>query len=528
MGSLNMHQQTAVAYGLWLNGLQGAQETVGKGALPSDLPSLRDLTLSWLRFGYQGKVIESESINSILDQALEEGYQACFIQVPGNIISEDWMLPHWQQADFHRCVETHLQKDDFLICANFTEAGNYFALDTSCFLVNLCRYKEMGCPQFGDALETLSNTNKNRLKLIKPQKKTSIVSGQNSTHIEASQVEESKSLISTKPSHSGWGFIEASLQSGLSIPQLPEKIANKRLLLEPSPQKISAEVSDSAKTASLSEPIKKHFLDGIDTQINRGRMGVFLWNIESYDDLPNKNIGTISNADTTDKISNLYCVAAGFKPNMLLQTHGFDRDTCVTFFDYSQQALNIRKTLLDEWDGVDYPDFCRSLIQRYPECETFYQLWNGIGASEINWDDAYQLWEDELKKWGGAEKFQSAWNAQRALKFNFVHGDFINNPEPLLSQVSNSNGSVIWWSNAFFTISSNWLMTIKQRQKCFQNWINNLATQAPKCSIYGADYNNTPINSISAEDYAAQLNTRFLQNTKDELTPVLSARPLRF
>lgn len=509
MGSLNILKETEIAYGLWL------QEDEVTSSI-SSLPPLRDLTLSWLRFGYQGKVIESTSINTILDQAMEQGQRACFIQAPGNIISEDWMLPHWQQADFHESVQQHLRRDDFLICADFTEKEGYFSLDTNCFLVNLLHYRALGCPSFGFS-HGLSTSEKHPLKLIKPQV---MLVGNGGKSLK--QLTASNNTVSIVPSGAGWGFIDASLRQGLTISQLPHNIANKRLLLQKNPQKISEEESISSQVVKNPKSTHKRFLNGIDTQINCGRKGVFLWNIESYDDLPEHNPNSI------EKISNLYCVAAGFKPCMLLIRHGFNSDTCVTFFDYSQQALNIRKTLLEEWDGTNYPDFCQSLMERYPEPETLYQLWNGIQTSEINWGDVDILWENELEKWGGKEKFQQIWLAQRALKFQFVHCDVVNKPNALLDKISNLEGSVIWWSNAFFTISSNWLMTIEQRRKCFFNWVNHLADRAPECRIYGADYNNTPINDISAIEYYNILKTRFMSNNKHELTPVQSARPLRF
>ena len=52
-------------------------------------------------------------------------------------------------------------------------------------------------------------------------------------------------------------------------------------------------------------------------------------------------------------------MAASFKPNMILNTFGFDEDTEVVFYDYSKQALAFKKMLLQHWDGQDYPKFLR-------------------------------------------------------------------------------------------------------------------------------------------------------------------------
>lgn len=508
MGSLQVCQKTDIAYGLLINKPNNKKlnNTSATNAnlhdVDPDLPSLRDLTLSWLRFGYQGKVIESESLQSILDQAIKEGYAFCLVQSAGNIISEDWMLPHWHVADFHQCVESHFRDNDFLVCANFSsgidvpdqdsfdkEALNKGALDKnikidrSCFLVNLSRFQELGRPDLSAALDfsMLHNVN------IQPLPKM-IDDKQLQLHAHPKEYIDSGSASSTE-SH------------------------------------ITTEINREADLKNLSKTKQQKFLNGIETQLTRGRQGVFLWNIESYADLPNDNNG--SETDECLPIENLYCVAAGFKPNKLLQCHGFSSETQVTFFDYSQQALDIRKTLINDWDGKDYPSFCKEIMQRFPESETFYQLWNGIQPKDINWLDVEQLWQKELLNWGGEEAFQEAWLAQKSLSYRFIQGDFIHNNQPLLHEIIDSSSSLIWWSNAFFTISSNWLMSIEDRRLAFSQWIEQLATKAPLCRLYGADYNNTPINEIAAANYANELTQR-LEQQFDELSPVLSAKPIRF
>jgi hypothetical protein len=189
----------------------------------------------------------------------------------------------------------------------------------------------------------------------------------------------------------------------------------------------------------------------------------------------------------------------------------------------------VRKTLIDEWDGYDYPDFCQQLMQRFPAKETFYQLWNGLDPSQIDWADVECLWENELAHWGGAQRFQQQWLAQRALHYNFIHCDIFNDPAPLLEQMHSSAGSVIWWSNAFFTISTNWLFSIEQRRQRFRQWIDDLAERSPECRLYGADHNNTPVNNISAAEYSAELKGRSINIISDELKPHRhTALPLRF
>ena len=502
----NNHKAEKIAYAIWLFG-----ESIEKDI---DSPTLRDRTLSWLRFGFQGSVIESSSIKSILNQAWECGHDACFIQTPGNIISEDWALPHWGQIDFHTYLNQSLERNDFLVCADLIKTRNYYALNTKCFLVNLNQYQSLGRPDFGHITQQTQ-------ALIKPEL---FNKSANSSSINTKQLEPSNELISIAPTSHGWNFIDSSLRQGLVVPELPKSISDKCLSLTSTP--LSLEAQENQLYSS-----RKRFLRNVETQISRGRTGVFLWNIESYDDIPTGNPETAYLTETAGrhKIRNLYCVAAGFKPNILLHRHGFEPDAGITFFDYSQQALDVRKTLLDEWDGSDYPEFCRELMQRFPAEKTFYQLWNGLQPSQIDWTDVNRLWEVELIHWGGAKNFQKQWLAHVKLKYDFLHCDIVNNPTPLLERIHDSAGTVIWWSNAFFTISSNWLLSIEHRRKSLQYWINHLAERSPQCRLYGADHNNTPVNNINAAEYAAALKNRSKNNEYNELTPHHeSALPLRF
>ena len=71
-------------------------------------------------------------------------------------------------------------------------------------------------------------------------------------------------------------------------------------------------------------------------------------------------------------LSTVYGVAAGFKLYRILDTHGFDANTRVVFFDYSPRALEFRQLLLREWDGRDYPRFLRAAARGWFTSDTRY------------------------------------------------------------------------------------------------------------------------------------------------------------
>jgi hypothetical protein len=244
-----------------------------------------------------------------------------------------------------------------------------------------------------------------------------------------------------------------------------------------------------------SNGMHRKFLNLIARQVNNVKRGVFLWNVESYEDVRQPP------HDFSPPVSTLYSVAAGFKPNMILQTHGFDEETRIVFFDYSPNALEIKKEMRDEWDGDDFPRFVKYLFKKFPAPETFYHFWCDATPEMLQPAELDHYWQDETAKWGGAEVFKEHWRAYRKLKHEYVHCDILTEQSRLLERMDERPGSVIWWSNAFFTVFSNWFHTMAERKKLYDGWIERLAVKCPGIFLYGADYNNISVNCLRAGSY---------------------------
>jgi hypothetical protein len=240
-----------------------------------------------------------------------------------------------------------------------------------------------------------------------------------------------------------------------------------------------------------------HFLQGLAAQTERSSRGVFPWNFESYDDIiePPPN--------WRKPFSVLYSVAAGLKPNMILQTHGYDDDTEVVFFDYSSYALSFRKLLLEEWDGRDYPCFLKFAARKLP-LDTNYCLWPGASLEDADSPEMQALWHREIERWGGEENLRLHWSRARKLKYRFLHCNLLTEPEKLLSLIADGRGAVIWWSNAFATVYSALHHTVEEKRAIYESWILALAAKAPRLLLYGSDHSNSSVNGMSAAEYQAE------------------------
>ena len=416
----------------------GASEVEGK---------LRDLTISWSRYDYRGRILDGTTIDDVLRQADALGYDWCLIQTPGHVILESWHADGGP-ARFAERIADLLARD---------EGAAAYQIDDQCVVVDVHRYRTVGRHPVGTAAE------------VDP------------------------------------GLADCCLSLGADrhrlAPYLCEAVRGFR-------------VGDSGMGART-----EAFLENVRRQVVNATRGVFLWNLEPYDDVRTPPEGF------EPPISTLYSVAAGFKPNVVLESLGFDEDTRVVYFDYSRRALETKRLLLEEWDGSDFPAFVRTLFARLPHPATYYHLWGGATPETLDPPLLDEAWSRELELWGGGQRFREHWAAYRRLAHEFVHCDVLRDPEPLLDRVDLDTSAVIWWSNAFFSMSGNWLFGAEERSRRYELWVNALADRNPGLFLYGSDVRNSSVNHVQAGDYRDLL----MVGGGDELVPLkASASEIRF
>jgi hypothetical protein len=243
-------------------------------------------------------------------------------------------------------------------------------------------------------------------------------------------------------------------------------------------------------------PAQVRLLTAVAEQVSNARRGVFVWNLESYADVRTRPEGLQT------PISAVYAVAAGLKPNFILHSMGFSASTRMVYFDYSAHALRVKQFLLEEWDGTDYPRFLQRVFATFPHPEYYYQLWDDVTPDTLDWNEMERLWAEEVQVWGGADAIRGHWERYRQLRHEFVECDLLTQPQELLARIDVRPGSVIWWSNAFFTTYSNWFYSADERWRFYERWVLELGRRAPDAFLYGADPENSAVAAIPAGLYA--------------------------
>lgn len=458
---------------------------------------LRELTIAWSRYGYHGQIIEGNSINDILNQACLAGYEYCFIQKAGHIIDERWHHPNWNIEGFHAALQRRVNDQSFFITGHWQVSNTgCVGLDTNSLLVNLTLYQAWGKPLFGN----ISATTQNLLRVDPASIDTD--------HLTADISEAPFSL-----DVEGWNFIDISLRHNTPILGFPSVIKQRHLNVSHDSTEhnsfehyLGKNINGLANDPSINQD-QHTFLNNVSTQTERARRGVFLWNIESYQDL--------TSPTHPEPLETVCCVAAGFKPNHILQTNGFTEQTEVLFFDYSNAALTTRQQMVEQWDGDDFPHFVRYLFKTNPHPETFYQLWHETTPDNVNWEDIEWFWQHELSHWDSPAQFKQHWQNYRQLPHQYIACNLLTEPQQLLKKLEAKKHTYVWWSNAFFTVNSNWFYSSAQRKQLYQRWIESIAKQAPHARLNGADYNNVAVNGITAEHYLSNYN----RQPCDELNP---------
>ena len=422
----------------------------------------KEITEFFTRFKYFGPIIYGNSVNEVLDKALEHDVDYCIVQAVGHIVRE---------GSFFKIIEKWMDKKNFFVTghimdketpnSNWAEGNGYYGLHKQCILVNLKYYEKFDKPVWGEA----------KHKIDKPEHLAAANRHVKDIHDDYTPLalmptEETKVC---KPLVDGWNFINTSLENGLTVYNFHPKVRDAKEFVYP--------------TSSIQDLQTQ--LSWVNNIVNYAPQCVFLWNTETYLDLKYCKI--------QEPVRHLYTLAASFKPHIILNTFNFEDDAIVNFYDYSKPALAYKKMMLTQWNGEDYPSFINWARKKYQFNETHGTL------TENETDDF--LWKREISWWGGEDIIKEHWKRYKKLKHTWTHVDISKDCTPITNKIVNEPGSVIWWSNAFHTVNAHYLHGLKGVTESYNNWIKEIKTNNPDMWILGKDFLDRPIEGGQIKDY---------------------------
>lgn len=430
----------------------------------------RDLTTFYIDSCFPGvSYLEHSNIDALLRTAAATNSRWLLVQARGHLLL---------RFDFYQELERFLASppSSFLIMGHILDRKDqYFEIHNQCFLINLDLYRKLGQPAFG--LEQPGTLPSISTRLPKPiRSPDNFHDDYTPPWLKPDGTNEAE-YSNLKDGH---GIIAASLRAGLNVQGFPSQLRDKKHFLYP-------EASTSEFERCLRDPSlapnqemnqgQRRFLSGMRQNWFACRSSIFLFNT---DDIRNTQrvIPSGKNLDA------LYSVASGFRPLKLLEMNGFRSSTRVVYFDYSQAALDFRKELHEQFDGLNFVDFLKNRGTRFrfgnyqarpanaeevPHGEAqFAEQFH----SEPNYDTLNSLWNRTTDAFGGSKAFQRLWQDSRQLPHQFVFTDLFNTPSALtdLLQADHAEHSLVWWSNSFTTESTRTFMPVEHIQRAYKNF----------------------------------------------------------
>jgi len=384
-------------------------------------------------------IIESSNIDDIINYASEKG---------------DWL---YLTSYGYRSYKHDLANDilNFAIENNYSIVGHilhddpkrdskFYSLHYQCFMLNLKEWKECGKPKFGG--------HENKSTVLPVVIRTDENIHDDYTPLEIFSLGETKDYDG--PLIEGWNIVSEFLKKGKQIGNFPQEIRKFKQHLYPE-NGDGLEKVLAGEEVELTDINHKNYVET--TSFENFKGGVYVYNTDNMD--------VDYQAYTKNDILNtVYAVASGWKPLRLLEAASWNENTRMVYLDYSVSALNYRKWLVDNWDGVDY----NAIIKYYKEHidQEFQPLFYA-------YQDYSPEWDKHLEIFGGLENWLDIWTRYRQLEHKYLLVDLFGDMSELAFDMKqNSGNNVIWVSNSFYTEACLRNMRPKELNSKYKSFLN--------------------------------------------------------
>jgi hypothetical protein len=398
----------------------------------------------------QAQVIEDSSIDNIIKQADQQS--ADYLYVVGyGYRSYNPNLVNLMIAD--------AEANDYSVVGHILQEKNYYSLHYQCFLINMRHWRALGSPAFGNH-DQLTNQ-----ALSLPERSADNVHDDYTPwflHPTGQTV-----TINGSVSH-GWNLISAVLATGRKIGNFSHDIRRFKQHLYP---EVGAELERllaGDQTVEVQEYNQKQYVQLMDFRTPQSSVYVFNTDPMTPDYIAyNKN----------NALGSIYCVAAGFKPIQLMTQCGWTAQTRMVYFDYSKSALDFKRWLVENWDGIDYPGAVNTYITTVDP--SFRPVWH-VGQ------DQTPEWEKTIAVFGGQEAWLELWNKYSKLEHRYIQTNLFDDKSELIKDISSHrDNNLIWFSNSFYTEACLMNFSPAALDKLYKSFIEELEVNSDSIQICG-------------------------------------------
>jgi len=426
---------------------------------------LAELTTFFTVFSFNLPIAEMPFAGSI-ESALEKGNKDfCLIQNCGHTFYGGDEL----SVDFNAALDAC----DFMTGHIMDRAG-YFYMHDQCLLVNRRAWERLGKPPFGNPV-------KSRQTVALPERSPENVHD-NYTPLWLKPT--GRELTLEVPFGYGWNGISEGLKHGLTINNWSESMRRFKRHCYAYYGDImtwSAALSDVTTAPETDDKMLKMMLDFLRNTPNRfdAPDWVFVFNSESDIDIP--LLRYRKGLDTA------FVLASGFKANRILETTGFHDATKVVVYDYSKPALELKRLMVQEWDGRDYAAFFAQARPRVDAaCGT-----KATYVPEAVTKDAAATTREFHREMGTVfrsnDQWLAHWQRYRQLPHTFVHVDVLRQPAEMAAMLeAHATGhAVIWISDMFNSPNAVGKFAFDRRKDAYNGITRALAARTESSLIIG-------------------------------------------
>jgi len=288
-------------------------------------------------------------------------------------------------------------------------------------IINIKKWHELGCPNWGKESEK--------------ETVTKIIPNDQCVHDNYTPIDIKADVgtVETKVKK-GWNIIDASMKAGLPVYNLPDRIRSVQTYLYP---EVNPELFNNFWQAiqlmpKLNDQYKKVFDFVISSKypsrIEGNKWQCFIKNTEDY--LP-----IIPEQIDWNVVDTMILPSSGFK-DFIVSMHktGPRKDVHVIHFDIIKQCVDIRKRIIEQWDGSK-----NHLITVLTEISDEWKAKNKNVFHMHSMKDFSEVYETILPFFKDEQDLQDCWQRFKNFKHDFIEADMLEDPYKVLKLVSGKN-----------------------------------------------------------------------------------------